>query len=453
MTTPISRLGFVALMALPLQAGAPPRAIDLAIEHVAVIDGVHATALRDQTVAVANGRIAIVGPSAAAIIPSSAARVDGRGKFIIPGLWDMHVHLTQATDLACPAMIANGVTSVRDMGGELELIDWMRARIGRGDLTGPTIYRAGPFVDGLKPGVPDRLVVATAEDGRAAARFLGSRGVDHIKTHTATPREAYFALAAEARVLSLPLVGHVPFEVTPEEAVDAGQQTIEHVVSLFEGPMTKLVRETRIGQDVALAQFTDEYFVRLADRMVAHHTWFDPTLITYWTRANQWDLAGDPRNRYVAASSREYWKVFADLPDTPEMRTLQAHAYRRFADIVRIAASRGVRIVAGTDLAFKFIAPGFGVHDELIRLVDAGLTPMQAIQAATRNSAEAAGALKDAGTIEKGKRADLVLIDADPLVAIANSANIFTVILNGRVHDRAALDRLLSKTAQEAPLR
>lgn len=453
MSTLVVRFGAAVLVTLTLQARVPQPAADLAIEHVAVIDGIHDIVVSDQTVVTADGRIVSVGPSAAAAVPASSLRVDGRGKFLIPGLWDMHVHLTQTTDLACPVLIANGVTSVRDMGGELELIDWMRDRIGRGALTGPTIYRAGPFVDGSKPAVADRLVVATAEDGRAAARLLKNRGVDHIKTHTTTPRDAYFGLAEEARLLSLPLVGHVPFEVTPEEAVNAGQQTIEHVVSLFEGPLGKLVRETGLRQDAALARFGDEYFSQLADRMVAHHTWFDPTLITYWTRSNQWDLAADPRNRYVAASGREYWKVFADLPNTPEMRSLQARAYARLVEIVRIAASRGVRIVTGTDLTFKYLAPGFSLHDELRRLVDAGLTPVQALQAATRNSAEAAGALKDAGTIEAGKRADLVLLDADPIAAIANTAKISIVVVNGRLLDRAALDRLLANAEAEAPRR
>jgi N-acyl-D-aspartate/D-glutamate deacylase len=235
--------------------------------------------------------------------------------------------------------------------------------------------------------------------------------------------------------------------------VNAGQQTIEHVVSLFEGPLTKLVRETGLRQEAAMGRFTDEYFTRLSDRMVAQHTWFDPTLIAYWTRSNQWDLAADPRNRYVAASGREFWKVFADLPNTPEMRALQARAYARFVDIVRLAASRGVRIVSGTDLATKFLAPGFSLHDELKRLVDAGLTPVQAIRAATRNSAEAVGALKDAGTIEAGKRADLALLDADPIAAIANTSKISAVVVNGRILDRAALDRLLANAEAEAPRR
>jgi imidazolonepropionase-like amidohydrolase len=431
-------------------AAAQPGAGTLVIEHVTVVDG---SPSADRTVVIDKGAISDVGASASTRVPQGAQRIDGHGEFLIPGLWDMHVHLTNTTEVACPVMIANGVTAVRDMGGELEVVDWMRDRIDRGALIGPAIYRAGPFVDGLKPGVPDRLVVSSEADGRAAARLLKRRGVDYIKTHTATPREAYFALVDEARVLGLHVVGHVPFDVTPEEAIDAGQHSIEHVVSLLEGPLTKLVRETGVSQGEAFARFTDAYFSELSDRMVKHGTWFDPTLIAYWSRANQWDLAGDPRMRYITKSGREFWKVFADLPDTPDMRATQRRVFARFVDIVRIAKQRGVRFLVGTDVSVKHVYPGFSVHDELRLLVDAGLTPREALLAATRNAAESLGVQGTVGAIEAGKRADLVLLDGDPLADIRNTTAIRGVVSNGRFFDREKLDAMLAKAAADAPQR
>jgi imidazolonepropionase-like amidohydrolase len=453
----MSKLTACALLALASPAWSPSQpttpSVTVAFENVTVIDATGAAPARGMTVTTVDKQIAGIEPSARARVPAGARRIDGTGRFLIPGLWDMHVHLTSTTETACPALIANGVTGVRDMGGELVLIDWMRDRIERGELPGPAIFRAGPFVDGSKPGVPDRLVVWTAADGRAAARFLENRGVDYIKTHTATPRDAYFALLSESRRVGLKVIGHVPFSVTPEEAIDAGQYSIEHIVSLFEGPVAKIVRSEGVSQEQALARFADSHFAELANRMVAKGTWFDPTLIAYWSRAHQWDLANDARNKYMSATAKAAWSSFRDLPDTPEMRALQDRAFARFTEITRVVKRQGVRFLAGTDLGVKYVYPGFSLHDELSALQKAGLTSMEALQAATRNAAESLRVLNRTGTIAVGKAADLVLLGADPLVDIGNTKQIVGVMRNGRFHDRGELDALLAKVAADAPAR
>ena len=432
---------------------APASPVSVAFEHVTVIDATGAPPAHNRTVITADGRIATIGPSVQAHVPANARRVDATGRFIIPGLWDMHVHLTSATETACPALVANGVTGVRDMGGNLDLIDWMRDRIDRSDLIGPAIFRAGPFVDGSKAGVPDRLVVWNPADARAAAHFLKKRGVDYVKTHTATPRDAYFALLSESRSLGLNVVGHVPFAVTPEEAIDAGQYSIEHIVTLFEGPVARLVKSKGVSQEQALAEFSDSHFAGLADRMRAKGTWFDPTLIAYWSRAHQWDLTNDPRNAYMSATAKQAWKLFSDLPDTPEMRARQSRAFARFIEITQVIKRQGVRFLVGTDLGTKYVYPGFSVHDELGLLRKAGLTSMETLQAATGNPAESLGVLNRTGTIEVGKSADLVLLDADPLIDIGNTKKIVGVMRNGRFYDRDELGALLAKVAADAPSR
>jgi hypothetical protein len=224
-------IGVLCLLAAAWSRPAAPP-VPVAFEHVNVIDATGSPPSSDMTVTTVDGRIATIEPSARARVAANAQRIDGRRRFLIPGLWDMHVHLTSTTEIACPALVANGITGVRDMGGDLSLIDWMRDRIERGELTGPAIFRSGPFVDGSKPGVPDRLVLWHAADGRAAARFLKNRGVDYIKTHTAAPRDAYFALLSESRRVGLAVVWHVTLHVTPEEAIDGGQHSIEHIVAL-----------------------------------------------------------------------------------------------------------------------------------------------------------------------------------------------------------------------------
>ncbi|MGH9858034.1 MAG: amidohydrolase family protein, partial [Acidobacteriota bacterium] len=346
----------------------------------------------------------------------------------------------------------NGVTGIRDAGGDLDLIDLMRERIANGGLIGPEIFRAGPFVDGSKPGIPNRFVIWNAEDAREVVAYLKRRGVDFIKTHTATPPDAYFALLDEARRRQLTVIGHIPMDVDPAEAIDAGQHSVEHVVTLFEGPFQKLVKSGK-SQEQAMNEFTDEYFTSLARRMVAKRTWFDPTLIAYWNRSFQWDVRArkDPNDRYITASAKEFWKFFPDLP--PERKTLLAKAYERFSQIVTILHREGVRFLVGTDLGAKYSLPGFNVHDELDLLVKAGLSPKDALQAATRNCAESLGVLDRTGTVEQGKSADLVLLDADPLKQIRNSKRINAVIRKGRLFRRAELDAILDKAAAEAPSR
>ena len=397
----------------------------IAFTNVTVIDGTGAPPRRGATVVVRGDRIADVTMAGAA---SGAEIIDGTGRFMIPGLWDMHVHLTNTTELAGPAFIANGVTGVRDCGGELEVIDWIRHRFESGAIAGPRVFRAGPFVDGLKPGVADRIVIGTEEEGRRVVNFLKPRGIHFIKVHNGPAPEPYFALLAEARRQGIAVVGHIPLSVDPAKAIEAGHHSVEHVVSLFEGPVAQKVKAGQ-SQEEALSEFTDEAATALLKLMVRNGTWFDPTLIAYWTRSYQWDVRAkpDPLRKYAASTLQGYWKSVRELPDEPGVRALLARAYTRFVELVRLAHRERVRLLVGTDVAATYLIPGFSVHDELEKLVEAGLSPGDAIVAATRNAADSLGRLRELGTIEKGKLADLVLLDANPVDNIANTRRIAAV--------------------------
>lgn len=451
--------GMVARFAVAVLAGAAvsqasPAARPIVIRNVTLIDGRNAVAQRDMTVIISDRHFSVIGPAAAIKDPPEAEIIDGTGKFAIPGLWDMHVHLTMVTEIACPVLIANGVTGVRDMGGSLELVDWMRHRIADGTIPGPHVFRAGPFVDGSKPGSADRLVLWNADDGRKAVGFLQARGVDFIKVHNGAPPEAFFALLKEAAAKRIPVTGHIPVEVDPAAAIDAGYKSIEHIVSLFEGPVRKKVAQGKT-QEAAMAEFTDEEARKLARLMVKKNAWLDPTLIMYWSIAHQADFKEhpDPRDRYTSKSAREFWKIFPDRPSTPEARKKLDEAFNRALEIAGIFHSEKVRFLVGTDLAGRNIFPGFSVHDELALLVKAGLTPMETIVAATRHSAELLGKQDKLGTLEQGKVADLVLLDQNPLEDIANTKKINAVIANGRLFRRPELDAMLETAAKEAPNR
>lgn len=436
------------LMAQPVP---PDRTI--AITNVTLIDGTGAPSRRDVTVLVAGNRIAAIGGAGSSERPAADV-VDGRGKFLIPGLWDMHTHLAYVGDPTCTTLVAYGITSVRDLGGSLETVDWLRGRIQRRALIGPRIVRAGPVVDGSKPGSQDRLVIDSEDDGRQAVQFLQGRDVDFIKVHNGVPGPAYFAMLAEAQRRGLAVVGHIPHAVDPAAAIEAGHSSVEHVVSLLEGPVRHKVA-AGLAQEQAIAEFTDADAAKLARLMVKHRTWFTPTLVTYWYRANQWDVRAtrDPREAYVTASMRAYWNNFTLLPDEPTVRRTLADGFDRFVQITRVLHREGVRFLVGTDLAVPLTYPGSAVHEELGWLVKAGLTPMEALVAATRNGAEAVGRLDELGTIEAGKLADLVLLDADPLADIANTKAIAAVIANGRLFRRPALDAMLRQVASDAPRR
>jgi hypothetical protein len=426
----------------------------IAIRNITLIDGTGEPSKGERTILIENGRFSAVTATPQVKMPPDIKIIDGTGKFAIPGLWDMHVHLTQLTEIAGPAFIANGITGVRDMGGSLELVDWIRHRVANGAVIGPHIFRPGPFVDGAKPGVSDRLVVWNAEDGRKVVEFLRGRGVDFIKVHNAAPPDAFFALLKEAAGKHVQVAGHIPLDVDPADAIEAGYNSIEHVVSLFEGPVR---RKVQLGQTqaAAMAEFTDDEVRKLAHLMAKMKAWFDPTLIFYWSIAHQAELKEHPdaRARYVSKSGHEFWKLFPDRPNTPEMRKTLDDAFTRFVQIAALVHSANVKMLAGTDVGGRDVYPGFSLHDELSLLVKCGLTPMEAIVAATRHPAECLGKASELGTIEQNKIADLVLLDQNPLDDITNTKTINTVVANGRLFAKPDLDGMLEMVAREAPNR
>ena len=375
----------------------------LVIADVTVIDGTGSAPRPHSDVFISDDHLAAVTDATNAAFPKTARIVRATGKFLIPGLWDMHVHL-RASDL--PSLVAYGVTGVRDMGNSLSDVDQWRGQISCGTLVGPQIFRVGPILNGQAFGQA-HVAIANAEEARVAARILKHVGVDAIKTHNALSREAYFALADETKKLGIPLVGHIPVTVTAAEASDAGQASFEHVQTLFEG-RTPLKREDAPD---------------LFARFVRNHNAFVPTLINYLGSANPANI--DP-------------ELLRKYPDIPAGRE---RIFRQFVELLGLMHKSGVFLMTGTDLGSPWIVPGKDLHEELALFVESGLTPMEALQAATRNPARFLGIAS--GTIEPGMSADLVLLDANPLDDIRNTRAIRAVVVQGRLIDRAQLNGLL----------
>ena len=448
----------------------------LAITHVTLIDATGAPAKLDVTVVVAEGKIAAVGAAEKIRVPSDARIVEDRGRFLIPGLADMHVHLTGAGEPAgsrkfiLPLLIANGITTVRDMGGKLEYLVALRHEIESGERLGPQIVFAGPYVDGEKPGYLPAIVARTADEGRKAVDQLVAEKVDFIKVQSQLNREAYFAVADESRKQHIRFAGHVPDSVSPLEAAQAGQSSIEHLTGVLLGCSSReeelrkrqtaavagetaeqaMTRERKWQQDL-LDSYSEDKAEALVKAFVNNGTWQVPTfpiLIHMAFVTPKTDLERDARMKFVPQNEKKIWSAGTNgqlQGFTEEDFALREKIVGRSMEIVGKMQAAGVRIMAGTDMAAPNVFPGSSLHEDLAYLVEAGLSPMQALQAATKNPAQFLGRLPTQGTIEQGKIADLVLLDADPLVDIRNTQKINAVILRGKLLDRKALDDILAK--------
>jgi hypothetical protein len=431
------------------QANQPSQSKPLVFSHVTVIDATGASPKPDMTVVITGDRITNLGKTGKIRVPKGAQVVDGAGKFLIPGLWDMHVHLSITTEPTLPAFIANGVTGVRDMGGDLSQIDGWRKSIASGLLIGPRIVRAGPLVDGPKKTAMYRLTVNNPTEAREAVISLKQQGVDFIKVHNRVPRDAYFALADECRKQGISFVGHIPRGVSAEEASEAGQKSIEHTETLIEAAAYQQ-GSTAKSPEQALAAYTDERRKALFALFVKNGTWYCPTLIEYRNFSFETDpsVLDDPRQKYLAAATKEYIEKFFPVPprNTPvEQYAGRRALFQRLLGLVGEMQRAGVGILAGTDPPARGVFPGFSLHDELALLVQAGLTPMEALQAATRNPAKFLGQLDSFGTIEKGKIADLVLLEANPLENIQNTRRVAGVVFGGRLILKPELKMMLDK--------
>jgi imidazolonepropionase-like amidohydrolase len=470
-------IGLLLVASMTL-AQAPPRAgiTIIALTHVTVIDGTGAPPKPDVTIVLAGYRIADIGKGIP--IPHQARIIDATGSFVIPGLWDMHAHPddpelwpshpTEPEKTAqLTLLIANGVTGIRDMGGDLRhLQDW-RTRIGASALIGPHIRACGPLLDGPKPMWPGSLAISTPEQARQAVIDLRRQRADFVKVYSGLSREAYFAIADEARKLKIPFAGHVPDSITPAEASDAGQASEEHLIQIIESCADKDAIKKKLDElhdaapaarrrayiETLLATFDQKKADALFARFVKNNTWITPTIVAWQNNASYEEESAKyaERMKYLPRYIREYWdpKNNAHLKNrTPERLAAEKLLVKKYLEIIAAMQKAGVKLMTGSDFgANPLLFPGWGVHDEMALFVKAGLTPMEAIQAATKNPAMFFGVDASVGTVEKGKIADLVLLSANPLEDINNTRKITAVFFDGKMFDRAELNRMLNSVA------
>ncbi|MEP6550018.1 MAG: amidohydrolase family protein [Gemmatimonadales bacterium] len=455
----------IALLSVAVACGEPGGGQrPIAITHVSLIDIVSGAVRDDNTVLVSGKRITYAGPAASANVPAGARIIDGRRKYVIPGLWDMHVHSFAYlfSDFAGPLMIANGITGARDMGYHIDTTLRWKSDIAAGREVGPRLV-AGVRVDGPVNKAGFVAHVITEEDGVRAVDTLARRKddtprADFIKVYSWVPRAAYYGIAREAKKLGVPFEGHVPYSVSVVEASNSGQRSIEHEDDLMracssrDSAMRARFADTttlsdRLGEIRAQSRILRTTYDPARCRSVIatlarNHTWVTPTLVVYQPTARAFDSASTHPEwaKYVPPLVQGRWVQTAKSLSPSDSTVVNAYfSFARTRDL----KNAGVRLLAGTDATQAFIYPGFSLHEELKLLVRSGLTPLEALRTATYNPAEFLGALDSLGTISAGKLADLVLLDANPLADITNTRRISAVVANGRLFDRAALDLLL----------
>lgn len=436
----------------------------MAVVNVAVIPMTSDTILRDMTVLIRDGRIASIGPSRSATVPQGARQIDGRGKYLLPGLADAHAHLfsdeyipDSLASYELGFLLANGVTAARLMIGTPEQLT-LREGVRRGEMAGPQMWIASPQLTGNR--VPMAMTVTTPDAARDAVRQAGTAGYDFIKLTDNLPPPIWEAIMDEARLRNIPVDGHVDLRVGIERAL-AAKQHIQHVDGYLEfvladsAPSRAGLTQGGVGQlqRWKTMDHVDARKIAQAGGMTARAGIFSTPTLTVFNKAfgigftdeelrNRPDWEMMParyRDLYMRARER-YWNPANDSVRTPERM-------RRYVDtrgaIAKAIVDSGGKLLAGSDAPDLLMAYGYTLHRELESMVKAGISPYQALLSATRNAAEFYGALDEWGTIQRGRRADFILLTANPLENISNTARIDAVSIGGRLIEKAEIDRLI----------
>jgi imidazolonepropionase-like amidohydrolase len=448
----ISALSLSASLLLARQAQ-PQR--EFAFTHVNVIDGITQNIRPDYTVTIRGGRIQSIEPSAASRLTADAEVIDGRGKFLIPGLWDLHVHTRYEGIDHLRLFITHGITGVRDMGAEWAHLDRMRGwqrEIADGRRIGPYIVPVGPLLDGPGSQWTHAHIVNNPDEGRSVVRRLKAADVRFAKVYALLSRDSFHAIADEAKQQGLTVTGHLPQFLGAAEASDARQRTIEHAYELFVSTSRReedIRRQSpRAPQTEIISTYDPAKAQTLFERFKRNRTAILPALSLTAIRARV--AAQDPTAitggdlLYVPASYRDAWKG-----ETPRSRAALDAELRHSIELVRQANRAGVEVLAGTDVVKAFFIPGPSLHDELALLFQAGLPPMQVLQSATAHAASLAGE-RERGSIAVGKVADLVLLSANPLEDIRNTRAIAGVMAVGRYFDEGTIRTMLGQIRADA---
>lgn len=442
-------------------AGPPAPSNTIAFVHAAVVPMDRERVLRDHTVVVVDGRITAVGPASAVAVPPHATRIEAKGRYLLPALSDMHVHIegesweallsaeAKAASKSLPfedflfPYVANGVTTVQVLSGTHELLP-VRGQIAEGQLLAPRLILAR-MIDGPDKAWPPPLStwVATGEEARQATLQAKADGYDKMKVYSFLNKESYDAIIATAKAQHMDVIGHVPYALSVEYVVDAGQKMIAH---------TEEVAKHAHGD--YSAQRISYFAGRIADGGV----WLTPTLVTTRRILEEFSdpkgLFSRPEAAYARhPMQRDIWSFISNMHQgiPVQHRTRLKDDFEKFQrPFTKVFHDKGGQLMTGTDSLLPRLVPGFALHQELHEMVAVGLTPFEALRTSTTIPYEYLGESRDAGTIAVGKKSDLLLVEANPLEDISAAAKIAGVLMRGRWIGKAEIDRRMGKIAGQS---
>lgn len=479
---PLRQLAAAAMAAASLWAADARAAaavpVDLLVRDATVLD-IHSGRWQPgQALAIDDGRIVAVLPDADSARYAATQVLDAGGRHAIPALWDMHVHFGGGPDLVednldlLPLYVAHGITGVRDAAGDLadEVLAW-RGEIERGERFGPRIFTSGPKIEGLRPIWKGVLEVGSSADLQRALDTLQRERVDFVKiTDNTLGTELFLETLEQAGLRGMKTSAHVPYRLTIDEASAAGLDSIEHLDYLFKAgsPLEKslgeAIAEGRTSARDAFEQWNATFdpqralatYRRLAERGTAVVPTLNGSRIVAWL--DQDDHTGDDYLKYIGPGLQATyaWRVERAAKDSPAEIERRHARFETVADTtLPLLQQAGVTLLTGTDAGYlnSFNYPGIGLHEELALLVRHGVSPLVALQGATINGARFLGQDREHGSLEPGKAADLLLLDADPLRDIAATRRIHALVMRGEVFDRARLDAMLDTVAARVAAR
>jgi hypothetical protein len=438
--------GFVVLLLIiPIMSFCQPGNHDCLITNVNIVDVNTGKIVKNRTVAIDNNRISAIYDKE--IIGSdSTIIIDGKGKYLIPGLWDMHAHYKWSHVDMDPLLIANGITGVREMWGDMpEFVKVPKKTQPEGPLS-PDVYLSGDLLDGNPPSFPmGCLVVTTPDEAVAAVQSQIDKKVDFIKVYSSLSEECFLAIAQEAKKRNIPFAGHIPNRVSIYKAIEAGMSSSEHLYGFLNA-----CSSVDTSNEALVSTFSESRFDSLCTVLAKSSMWLCPTLTVNRAMGylNDTTFTRDSRIAYLSGPVIEIWNQKLNPYTKSEIDNFSNSTRVRYLFELSLLGKmneKGVKFIAGTDFPNPYVFPGFSLHDELSLMVKGGMPVLDALRSATINPAIFMNKKADFGSVEAGKLASLVLLNKNPLENIENTKTIETVIVRGKVYNRKALDLLLEQ--------
>jgi len=419
---------------------------DCLITNVNIIDVKTGKILKNKTVAIDNSRIAAIYNNEI-MSSDSTIIINGSGKYLLPGLWDMHAHYKWGQADLDPLLIANGITGVREMWGNMPIIEGLPKRTQKSDFVSPDIYTSGDMIDGNPPMIQGSISVSTPDEAVDAVNRQIKDDVDFIKVYSMLTEECFMAIAKETKKRNIPFAGHIPGGVSIYQAIEAGMASSEHLYGVLYACSSETnFKNTPVYKpnDVLINTFSEEKFDSLCYVLAKSNMWLCPTLTVLRALGylNDTSFTNDKRLEYLPEYLTDLWSQWFKGIDIDNFSKNNKTSFLFELDLIGKMNKKGVKFLAGTDFVNPYCFPGFSLHDELSLMVKGGMSELDALRTATLNAAIFMNKENDFGTVEVGKLASLVLLNKNPLENIENTTSIETVILRGRVIDRTTLDKM-----------